>query len=81
MVRYEFDNLEDFMNAMNNLEDYHDCKNCHGKIVMISIDKLGQSHCGYCNKPVDYPRLTEKAMREFVELHGKTTSYHGKVTE
>ncbi len=36
------------------LEEIHDCEKCHGKIVMISSDILGNTYCGYCNQRVDY---------------------------
>lgn len=36
------------------LSDYHDCDRCHGKMVMISLDALGVTRCGYCNAVVDY---------------------------
>lgn len=39
---------------MKHLEDYHDCKKCHGKIVCISINQLGVTKCSYCNQVVDY---------------------------
>jgi len=37
-----------------NLEELHDCKKSHGKLVCISVDKLGIERCGYCNEIVDY---------------------------
>ena len=36
------------------LEEIHDCEKCHGKIVAISVDKLGNTYCGYCGQRVDY---------------------------
>ena len=36
------------------LSEIHDCEKCHNKIVMISIDKLGITRCGYCNEIVNY---------------------------
>ena len=36
------------------LEELHNCKKCQGKIVAISVDKLGISRCSYCNEVVDY---------------------------
>lgn len=49
---------------MSELEKIHDCKKCHGKIVCISVDKLGVTRCAYCNKVVDY-----KQMKTVQELH------------
>lgn len=63
-MKYEFDNIEEWKEAQEHLEDYHDCEKCHGKIVGIQIDKLGQTHCGYCGEIVRYPRLTKKAFEE-----------------
>lgn len=39
---------------MKKLNEIHDCEKCHGKIVMMSIDALGVTRCGYCNEVVDY---------------------------
>ena len=39
---------------MKELSEIHNCKKCQGKIVTISIDKLGVTRCGYCNQVVDY---------------------------
>ena len=39
---------------MKDLSEIHDCEKCHGKLVMISIDALGVTRCGYCNEVVDY---------------------------
>lgn len=39
---------------MSKLSEIHNCKKCQGKIVTISIDKLGVTRCGYCNQVVDY---------------------------
>jgi len=36
------------------LEEVHNCKKCQGKIVLIGIDKLGVTRCGYCHQVVDY---------------------------
>jgi hypothetical protein len=56
-MKFEFDNLEEYKEAMKDLEDYHDCEKSHGKIIGIHLDFLGQTHCGYCGKVVKYPRL------------------------
>jgi len=36
------------------LSEVHNCKKCQGKIVCISIDKVGITRCAYCNQVVDY---------------------------
>jgi len=36
------------------LNEVHNCKKCQGKIVLIGIDKLGVTRCGYCHQVVDY---------------------------
>ena len=36
------------------LEEIHDCKECHGKIVLIEVDNVGVTHCGYCHAVVNY---------------------------
>jgi ribosomal protein L37AE/L43A len=53
------------------LEQIHTCEKCKGKIVAISIDKLGVTRCGYCNAVVDYtPYYMEilKKNKRFQEL-------------
>ncbi len=67
MVKYEFDTMEELSEAMKHLEDYHDCEKCHGKIVAIGLDNLGNSHCGYCGKIVKYPRLRQGAFIKVLE--------------
>ena len=56
-MKYEFDTIEEVKEAFKHLDEYHDCEKCHGKIVCISADKLGNSFCGYCYARVEYPRL------------------------
>ena len=36
------------------LSDIHDCEKCHNKTVLISVDNVGRTHCGYCGQLVDY---------------------------
>ncbi len=38
----------------NKLKEAHNCEKCQGKIVCISIDKLGVTRCAYCKQVVDY---------------------------
>ena len=66
-LKYEFDTMEELDEAMKHLEDYHDCEKCHGKIVGIMLDKLGNTHCGYCGKIVKYPRLKEEAFKKWLK--------------
>ena len=44
------------------LEELHDCEKCHGKIVSISVDKLGVTRCGYCGAVVDYKKWMDEQM-------------------
>ena len=37
-------------------EDIHDCEKCHDKIILITVDKFGNTYCGYCHERVDYSR-------------------------
>lgn len=67
LVKYEFDTIEELQKAFEHLEDYHDCKECNGKIVGIRLDGLGNTYCGYCRKVVRYPRLSEKGFKKWVE--------------
>ena len=36
------------------LSEIHNCKKSQGKIVSITIDKLGVTRCAYCNQVVNY---------------------------
>jgi hypothetical protein len=72
MLKYEFDNWKEFEIAMNNLDKYHDCNKCHGKIVCIISDNFGNTKCGYCNKLVKYPKIKKEAFKELLkEINGK----------
>lgn len=59
-LQYEFDRFEEVNKAMRNLSSYHDCEKCHGKIVCISRDNLGNTICEYCKEIVKYPKLSKK---------------------
>ena len=39
---------------MDELSEIHNCKASEGKIVCISIDNSGVTHCSYCGATVDY---------------------------
>lgn len=67
MVKYEFDTWEELQEAMKHLEDYHDCEKCHGKIVMITADLVGNTLCGYCGQMVKYPKLTEEGLKKWIK--------------
>lgn len=71
-LKYEFGTMEDLWEAMKHLEDYHDCEKCHGKIVCISCDKLGNQRCGYCGQTVKYPRVKKGVFEEFLRERGIT---------
>ena len=49
------------------LEEIHDCEKCHGKIVAISVDKLGNTYCGYCGQRVDYSPFWKEMEEEMKE--------------
>jgi hypothetical protein len=51
------------------IEEIHDCEKCHGKIVCISVDKLGNTYCGYCGERVNYGKLLEelKVIKDVLE--------------
>ncbi len=36
------------------LHEIHNCPKSKGKIVCITIDKVGVTKCNYCNRVVDY---------------------------
>ena len=66
-LKYEFDNLEEYDEAVKHLDRYHDCEKCHGKIVGIMIDNLGNTKCGYCREIVKYPKLKKEVFEELLE--------------
>jgi thiol-disulfide isomerase/thioredoxin len=69
-IKLEFDTIEEFQEAMNNLERYHTCKQSEGKIVAITMDNLGNTHCGYCNAIVKYPRMKKEKFEEWLKQYG-----------
>lgn len=62
-----FDNLEEYEEEINNLEKYHDCEKCHGKIVCIKIDEFGFTYCAYCDQRVKYPKLKKEIFRKMID--------------
>jgi len=66
-MKYEFDTIEEFKEAMKNLSNYHDCDKCRGKIVCITNDGFGNSKCGYCNQIVKYPKLKKEVFEEWLK--------------
>ena len=54
------------------LDLVHDCDKCHGKIVGIGINALGQSVCSYCGERVDYTLPLLFVHGGFDARHGKT---------
>ena len=44
---------------MKTFKDVHQCSQSVNKIVMISVDKVGVTKCGYCHEVVDMRPLTE----------------------
>ena len=39
---------------MDELSEIHNCKASEGKIVCISVDNSGVTHCAYCDAVVPY---------------------------
>ncbi|MFH1682750.1 MAG: hypothetical protein ABIA37_03050 [Candidatus Woesearchaeota archaeon] len=52
---------------MLRFSEIHDCKKCHGKIVLINADKLGNTYCGYCGERVDYKSYWKLKLPEMIE--------------
>ena len=46
----------------------HDCKKCHGKIVAINMDMLGNNKCAYCNQIVNYPKATKEEIAFWITM-------------
>lgn len=49
---------------MKKIESAHDCEKCHGKIIAIAVDKLGNTYCSYCGQKVYYPRPTKEEIEK-----------------
>ena len=69
-LKYEFEDREELHKALENLHLYHDCDLCHGKMVMISRDNLGNTTCGYCGEIVRYPRMSREAFERELKKEG-----------
>lgn len=52
------------------VQEAHSCKKSEGKIIAISMDKLGNTYCAYCNQRVDYPQPSSKEIKEIIEKTG-----------
>ena len=48
------------------IEEIHNCEKCHGKIVCIESDGLGNMYCGYCHEKVDYSKLDNSDFKKFL---------------
>jgi hypothetical protein len=44
------------------LEELHSCPQSEGKIVMIEMDNVGNTYCGYCHQRVDYNKFFEEEL-------------------
>lgn len=44
----------------DDLSELHDCEKCHGKIVFIEVDYVGNTFCGYCHARVGYNKWFEE---------------------
>jgi len=66
-LQFEFDTMEELQEAQKHLEDYHDCEKCHGKIVAITSDPLGNTHCAYCGAKVKYPKMKKEAFEKWLK--------------
>uniref|UniRef100_A0A6M3IQJ9 Uncharacterized protein n=1 Tax=viral metagenome TaxID=1070528 RepID=A0A6M3IQJ9_9ZZZZ len=45
----------------------HDCPKCHGKIIGIMVDSLGNTFCAYCGGQVNYPKATKEELERWFE--------------
>lgn len=68
---FEFDNEEEYNEAMRHLDKFHDCEKCHNKIVAIRVDFLGFTYCGYCGEKVKYPRLSKELFEKILNKKAK----------
>ena len=66
-LKYEFDNWEEYNEAMKHLRYYHDCEKCYGKVVGIKMDKVGNTYCAYCGQIVKYPLLKKEVYKKWMK--------------
>ena len=51
------------------LEEIHNCDKCRGKIVAITVDKVGITRCSYCNEVVNYKPFFDEMMKKHPEIN------------
>jgi hypothetical protein len=44
---------------MKKFEDIHQCTLSKNKIILIAVDKVGITRCGYCARVIDMRPMTE----------------------
>ena len=49
---------------MDELSEIHNCKASEGKIVCISVDNSGVTHCAYCDTVVNYGEYYHNLFKE-----------------
>jgi ssDNA-binding Zn-finger/Zn-ribbon topoisomerase 1 len=59
--------MEEQTKMWKRLIEAHDCPESHGKIILISTDFFGNQYCGYCNKLVHYPRVSQEEFMEMIK--------------
>ena len=69
-MKFYFDTWEEYSEAMEHLSEYHDCEKCHGKIVCIQSDGLGNQLCAYCGQIVKYPQLKKEVFEKWLKEEG-----------
>lgn len=69
-IQYEEDFVRWFHETGYSFSEIHDCKKSQGKIVLISIDKTGNTYCGYCNQKINYKSWLETKRKEFESENG-----------
>lgn len=61
------DSSKEFEHWQQELIKAHWCEKCHGKIVCIAIDNLGNTKCAYCERIVKYPKIKIKVFEKMVK--------------
>ena len=51
--------------SVTKLSHVHSCEKSEGKMIIISMDHVGGTFCGYCNQRVDYSSWMRQCMKEF----------------
>jgi len=70
MVYISDNSTQDYLESIKpilqdlDLSKIHDCEKCRGKIVSITVDKMGITRCGYCGQVVPYMEFIKNELQK-----------------